>query len=174
MRARGFVAALRELQSLLCICPCCGEVFRLSEARLYYGSPPARTWFDRLRWEQERLARAEERFEERREELQERSRRAVERRLRKELRARDPVLSPQGYYPKDARVLVAPVDFVVFDGMHRGQAREVVLLDHEAGDRNRERVQRSLERAVGRGDVSWVLVRVEEDGRVEFEESVGS
>jgi hypothetical protein len=50
----------------------------------------------------------------------------------------------------------------------------VVLLDHEAGDRNRERVQRSLERAVGRGDVSWVLVRAEEDGRVEFEESVGS
>ncbi|MDR7400571.1 MAG: Holliday junction resolvase-like protein, partial [Armatimonadota bacterium] len=136
MSARGLVVALRELQSVLCICPCCGELFRLSEARLFYASPPRRTWFDDLQREKERLQRAEDRFEEERQKLGEMSRQSVERKLRRALRERDPVLTPRGYYPKDARPLLDPVDFVVFDGMNlRGRVREVVLLDHVAEDR---------------------------------------
>ncbi len=175
MRARDLVAALRELQSVLCICPCCGELFRLSEARLFYAAPPRRTWFDDLERERERLEKAEDRFEEERKKLQEISRQSVERELRRALRQRDPVLTPRGYYPKDARPLLDPVDFVVFDGMNlQNRVRAVVLLDHVAEDRGREQVQVSLERALERGNVGWTLVRVEDDGRVKFTESEGS
>lgn len=175
MSARGLVVALRELQSVLCICPCCGELFRLSEGRLFYDSPPRRTWFDALQREKERLERAEDRFEEERQKLGEMSRQSVERKLRRALRERDPVLTPRGYYPKDARPLLDPVDFVVFDGMNlRGRVREVVLLDHVAEDRGRERVQTSLERALERGNLGWSVVRVGEDGQVRFTDSGGS
>ncbi len=175
MSARGLVVALRELQSVLCICPCCGELFRLSEGRLFYASAPRRTWFDDLQREKERLQRAEDRFEEERQKLGEMSRQSVERKLRRALRERDPVLTPRGYYPKDARPLLDPVDFVVFDGMNlRGRVREVVLLDHVAEDRGRERVQTSLERALERGNLGWSVVRVGEDGQVRFTDSGGS
>jgi predicted Holliday junction resolvase-like endonuclease len=171
---RDLVEGLGELGSLVCICPHCGEMFRLAEARLFYGRAPSRTWFDDLMKRMEGLEDARRRFEERRREMQEESRRAVERRVRRELRRRDPLLTPRGYYPKDARALLDPVDFVVFDGMHlSGRVRKVVLLDHEAEDASRERVQRSVERAVERGNVDWALLRVDEDGRVRFEEAEG-
>ena len=57
MRIREMVAALRELQSVPCICPCCGELFRLSEARLFCAGPPGRTWLVDLQRERERLDR---------------------------------------------------------------------------------------------------------------------
>jgi hypothetical protein len=38
---------------------------------------------------------------------------------------------------------------------------------------SRERVQRSVERAVARGNVGRALLRVDEDGRVRFEEAEG-
>lgn len=175
MSTRGLVVALRGLQSVLCICPCCGELFRLSEGRLFYASPPRRTWFDDLEREREMLERAEDRFEEERQKLQEMSRQSVERELRRALRQRDPVLTPRGYYPKDARPLLDPVDFVVFDGMNiQRRVRAVVLLDHVAEDRGRERVQASLERALERGNVGWSVVRVGEDGQVRFTDSEGT
>ncbi|MDQ7850108.1 MAG: hypothetical protein RB148_07520, partial [Armatimonadota bacterium] len=63
----------------------------------------------------------------------------------------------------------------VFDGMNlRGRVREVVLLDHVAEDRGRERVQTSLERALERGNLGWSVVRVGEDGQVRFTDSGGS
>lgn len=152
MRVRGLVATLRGLQSVLCICPCCGELFRLSEGRLFYAVPPPSTWYDELERERERLGKAEDRFEEERQRLQEMSRQSVERELRRVLRRRDPVLTPLGYYPKEARTLLNPVDFVVFHGMVlQKRVREVVLVDHVAEDRERERVQDSLKRALERG-----------------------
>ena len=158
---------LRGLQEVLCVCPCCREVFRLSEARLYYGRKPRPSWFDELREEAERLERAESRLEEELERLRERARAQAERRVRRELRSRDRLFTPLGYYPKDARALLDPVDYVVFDGLSTGKrVRSVVLLDLPAGDAERERVQRSIERAVERGDVEWRELRVADDGSV--------
>ncbi|MDR7416924.1 MAG: Holliday junction resolvase-like protein [Armatimonadota bacterium] len=158
-------ATLRQFQEVLCLCPCCGEVFRLSEARLYYGKQPRPTWFDRLRGEERRLEREELRLERELERLRERSRAEAEKIARRTLKSLDPLFTPLGYYPKDARPVLDPVDYVVFDGLNTAKRlRAVVLLDLPARDPRRERVQRSIDRAVRRGNVEWRVLRVGEDG----------
>jgi predicted Holliday junction resolvase-like endonuclease len=160
-------AVLRGLQEILCVCPCCGEIFRLSEARLYYGRLPRPSWFDELREETERLELAESRLQEELERLRERAGAQAERKVRRELRSRDKLFTPLGYYPKDARALLDPVDYVVFDGLSTGErVRSVVLLDLPARDAERERVQQSIERVVERGYVEWRELRVRDDGSV--------
>ncbi|MDR7555019.1 MAG: Holliday junction resolvase-like protein [Armatimonadota bacterium] len=161
------VSHLLAFQEILCQCPCCGDLFRLSEARLYRWREPRPTPFDRLRVEEDRLERIQLRLEEELRRLRERSRQEASRRLRRRLRSCDPLFTAHGYYPKDARPLLDPVDYVVFDGLStRTRLRSVVLLDLPARDRVRERLQRSIERVIRQGDVEWLALRVQEDGTV--------
>lgn len=159
------ISGLQDFQRILGICPCCGHLFRLSETEVFYARRPAPTWYDKLLHVEARVSRAEENFEERRADLQARSREAALRRLRRELPRYDPVLSCHGYYPKDAKCLFDPVDFVIFHGLHvRGRIQEIVLLDHPPQSGRRERIQASLERTIRRGNIEWRTIRVGSDG----------
>jgi len=66
--------------------------------------------------------------------------------------------------------LFDPVDYIVFDGMNASPAvTRIVLFDGPALGHARERVQRSIQRALEAGNCEWKTVRMGKDGRIQPE-----
>ena len=76
------------------VCPCCGDVFRLSDCRVFPVREPAPDWMDDLDGKDLKLDRAEERLAEREGELRERAREKGRREAMKRVRKLDPVFAP--------------------------------------------------------------------------------
>src|SRR6266540_3693231 len=65
------------------------------------------------------------------------------------------------FNPRDARFLGSPIDFVVFDGLDRGEeCREVVLVEVKTGKSPLSKRERQVRDAVEAGRVSYRLIRL--------------
>jgi len=152
------------------VCPCCGELFRLSDVTVFVRTRPVKDWKYYLDAEDERLVNAEARLEEQKEALREKARekgRLVTRRLIQKI---DRVFTPRRLNPDDAKTILHPVDFVVFNGMkEEAMIRNLVLLDHESRSKERRALQRSIERVVSKKRYEWRTLRVDEGGVVKEE-----
>jgi predicted Holliday junction resolvase-like endonuclease len=163
------VKLFREFQTIFGVCPCCGEVFRLSEARLYVGRPPRRTVFDELHEEQRKVDQARERFEARESRIREVAKlkgQAVARRL---LRRMAPVFVSNHIDPNDVKVVFDPVEYVVFKGLTNGGCSRIRFLDRPSRSVRQERIQNSLAKTIDRGDIFWRTYRISETGNITVE-----
>ncbi|MEJ5241112.1 MAG: Holliday junction resolvase-like protein [Anaerolineales bacterium] len=90
-----------------------------------------------------------------------------------------PLLPGFEFLPSDARFIGHPVDYVVFhgytdlrDGNGRAEQLEVVILDIKRDSASLTKEQKAILEAVRAGRVSFQVVRVDEQGRVQ-KHSVG-
>jgi len=154
-------------RSIFGLCPCCGELFRLSDSRVFLKTRPKKDWMDILRARDARLDEVEERIDDAEEALREKARIIGRRSARLAVRRIDPVFAPRRLNADDAKVLFHPVDYVVFRGMkEQGTIKEIILLDGETTAPERMGLQKSIEKAVGSGNYEWLTVRVQEDGAI--------
>lgn len=152
------------------VCPHSGQVFRLSDCRVYLKTKPARDWLDRIEDEAARLDKAEERLDAREEDLREQARERGRQQAQRTVRKVDRIFGPRHLNADDAKVVFHPLDYVVFDGMKKSdEVRRIVLLDQEATARERRPLQRSIEQAIDRQRYEWLTLRVGEDGTVSEE-----
>src|SRR5580704_1291131 len=156
----------RELGHIIGVCPCCGELFYLSEAHPYLAGKQPRSIVDRLRAAERRLERDEEALAEIEANLREKAANAGLRTAKKLLKKIDPVFSGAGYDQHDVKVIFDPVTYVVFNGMSRGRLRDVVLLAKEPENSMTERLYGSIEKSISRGQIEFKTLRVGDDGKV--------
>jgi predicted Holliday junction resolvase-like endonuclease len=154
------------LAQLMGVCPTCGELFYVSEARPYYDGQKPQSALDRLRTEESRLERAEEKLDEIESDLRETAATAGLQATKRLLRKIDPVFSGAGYDPQDVKVIFNPVTYVVFDGMSQRKLSKIQLLATPPQTGATERIQNSIEQAVNRGNVEFRTLRVDNRGRV--------
>ncbi len=155
-----------SLGELMALCPCCGELFYVSEARPYYDGQKPQSALDRLRAEERRLERAEEKLDEIESNLRETAAKAGLQATKRLLRKIDPVFSGSGYDPQDVKVIFNPITYVVFDGMAEGKLKKVQLLARPADNRATERIQNSIEQALQHGNLEFRTLRVDGQGRI--------
>ena len=155
-----------SLGELMALCPCCGELFYVSEARPYYDGQKPQSALDRLRAEERRLERAEEKLDEIETNLRETAAKAGLQATKRLLRKIDPVFSGSGYDPQDVKVIFNPITYVVFDGMAEGKLKKVQLLARPADNRATERIQNSIEQALQHGNLEFRTLRVDGQGRI--------
>lgn len=154
-------------RSIFGLCPCCGELFRVSDCRVYLKTRPQRDWMDIVEAKNDRLDKTEERIDEAEEALREKARVAGRRTAHRAIRRIDPVFAPRRLNADDAKVLFHPVDYVVFKGMKQpGMIREILFLDRETNAPERRRLQRSIEKVVDNGNYEWLTIRIQEDGAI--------
>jgi predicted Holliday junction resolvase-like endonuclease len=160
---------LREQRHIFVVCPCCGEVVRLSDARLSYQLKYADDWLDRIERSEERVGRQIEAFEERRKELRDRSvARARHKILPQLLRKVVPAVSSLKLSPMDVKTIMDPVGYVVFDGLNSARGcRRILFLDTGEAGEERQRVRESMQRTIKRGDLGWTTVQIGQDGSVD-------
>ncbi len=164
------VATLQDFRRILGVCPCCGEIFRLTDLMIAYRAKPAVTWLDSLEAREDRQQRAEDTFAEDEQRIRDLAKERGRRELPRLLREAEPVFACRGYFAHDVKPLFDPVDYIIFDGMNAaGGVTRIVLFDGPALGQARERVQRSIQRALEAGNYEWKTVRMGKDGGIQRE-----
>ncbi len=162
------VLALFALQDqIFGVCPCCCEVFRLSDCTLFRGAAPAWTWLDKIEQEEASLDALEEKIDLQLDQLREAARKAGRKRAQAIVTKIDRIFAPKRLHADDAKPLCHPVDYIVFDGLNAStEVKRIVLLDREAGQTPRAEVQASIKRAIKNGNVQWRELHVSDSAVV--------
>jgi predicted Holliday junction resolvase-like endonuclease len=154
------------------ICTCCGEFFRLSDCKVYQEAKAPTDWLDKLEKEERRLDLQEEKIEEELDVLKAQAREKGRQTASKMVKQVDKVFHPQKLNPDDAKVIFHPVDYVVFNGMKDSNVdglKNILLLDSEKRTTEGKKIQKSIMKAVDKGNYEWITLRVENDGEVREE-----
>lgn len=167
----SFAETFNEMKRIYGFCPCCGEIFRLSDATLLTRIRPPKTSFDRLRERENRLVRQQQRFDDAEEQIRDEARRLGQLAARRRLRAIAPFFSRRRIELRDVKVLFHPVEYIVFRGMSGKNCLSVDFIDHPAESVDRERIQSSLQATISSGRIDWQTFRIDEYGRVKVEGS---
>lgn len=164
------VTFYRIQRNIFGVCPRSGDLFRLSDCKVYLRARPTKDWMDDLERQQALLSRKEEKLDEQEEELREAARAKGRKRALQVIKRVDPVFTPRNLNPDDAKVLFHPIDYLVFNGMKAGAVRNLILLDRKGATKERIGLQKSVEKVIERGNYEWRTLRVEDDGTVKEQE----
>lgn len=67
------------------------------------------------------------------------------------------------YNPPDARFMGAPIDMIIFDGLHKGKLEKIVFLEIKTGKSQLTSRERQIRKAVTERRVEFHLLRVKEN-----------
>jgi len=146
----GFVDSFQDLRTILCVCPCCGELVRASELHLSLHGKAPKTWLDDYEAELHRLEDREDEFEANAAEVKqaaiERGRKKV---VERACSCLDSSIACFNYDPYDIKALFHPVDFVVFNGLNAGEdLDDITFLTRQ---RRGDLIQKSVAKAIKNG-----------------------
>jgi predicted Holliday junction resolvase-like endonuclease len=153
-----------QFGEILGICPCCGDIFRLSDARPFVENKRLRTPMDDIEAERRRIERAEDLLCEQEEGLRDKARAAGRRQAKKRLKQIDPIFSGAGLDPQDVKTIFDPVEYVVFQGMNGDEIKRVLFVAHIAESKASERIQNSLQKTIARGNIDFKTLQIKHDG----------
>ena len=161
----------QSFRRVLCICPCCGEMMRLSDLHLKYTGRAPRTWLDKHELKLLSQEKKEKFFEEKEAEMREKS---VERGRKKVpiliKRCLCPEFRKLKYNPYDIKAIMHPVDFIVFDGLNdEVELRNVTFLSRKTSDQEQNVILESIRKTLDKKNYDWKVSRITMDGKVEFE-----
>ena len=165
---KGILDFFEAQRKIFGICPCCGEIFRLSDIKISYRKSFAKDWYEKLRKQEEKLGQDQMVIEQTLKEIRKKEIDKVRKQyLPRMLSQVDPLFTPLGYYPQDVKAVFDPLDFVIFDGMNReGDVKRVVFMDENSNDEQIRQVQSSIETAVQKGRYDFQSVRLTKDGQI--------
>ncbi len=154
------------------ICTCCGDFFRLSDCKVYQEAKAPTDWLDKIEKDERRMDLEEEKLIMVLEELKQSARERGRKTASKMVKEVDIVFHPQKLNPDDAKVIFHPVDYVVFNGMKENKTEgldNILLLDGEKRTTEGKQIQKSIMKAVDKGNYEWITLRVENDGGIKEE-----
>ena len=151
------------------VCSCCGNIFRLSDAKVYLKEKPKPDWMDKIQKSEERLDTQEEKINDEEAATREVAREKVRKAAMTSTKKIDTIFSPNNYNADDAKVMFHPVDFLIFNGMkEKNSIDNLVLFDREVRDAAQKALQKSLAKTVEKENYEWITMQVSEDGSVEY------
>lgn len=164
------------MQEILGVCPCCGELFRLVEAKFLFPMKTPRTceYLDLIAFEREvadhhdRLTAAEDRFDERLRQQREALVMEGRRKAKKRLRKIDPVFSARGIDPQDVKVIFEPVEYVIFHGLNSTGVTSLEFVSRPPESRSQEITVGAVDRAIRKGNVEFETLHLRDDGSLEI------
>ena len=159
-----------NFKTILCMCPKCNSLMRLSDLHLKAKTPAPKTWLDRYESRIDTIEKREDLFDQQKSKIREK---ATERG-----RAKVPILVKKSmskqftklnYDPYDIKAILHPIDFVVFNGMNKDAMKDVVLLSRKTSNSYLDALHKGIEKAVNEKSYDWKVVRVSAEGDVKYE-----
>ena len=99
------------------VCPCCSEIFRVSDGTVYLKKKPSQDWHDRLKNSERRVEKQEERINDEEASLRKIAREKGRLEANRSVKKIDNVFTPNKYNPDDAKVMFHPIDYLIFNGI---------------------------------------------------------
>jgi predicted Holliday junction resolvase-like endonuclease len=167
----NLVNIFQSFRGILCVCPCCGDILRLSDLRLKYKGAAPRTWLDIFDSKLKHIEKKELEFQEKEQELRdaavERGRMKVPKMICKCIH-KD--IAKFNYNPYDIKALMHPVDFVVFNGLNsQEKLNDITFLSKKIRNESLNKIRDSLKSTVNKEKYDWRVARVSLDGEVKLE-----
>ncbi len=163
-----------SLRQIFTVCPCCEEIHRLSDCKIYQITKPPVDWKEKIDKEIGRLESMEEKLQEKIEAARILAREAGRKSADRLIKKIDPVFSPLKLNPNDAKVIFHPIDFLVFSGMNSNKGdnkiNQIILLDKNNKSGQYLSIQKSIEKAVQAKNYEWLTLRVDNNGTISEEE----
>ena len=175
--ADSFLNVFQQLKTVLCLCPNCSSLLRVSQLHLRSTAAAPRTWLDvydeqikKLKIKDDRVSLKEDKLysqeKEMRKKSAERGRKKV---VNTVLKSMDDYFSKKKYNPYDIKPIIHPVDFVIFNGDNVDQVSEVVFLSKKSKNPNLAVLQKSVGECVKKKNYDFKIVRIANEGKVTFE-----
>ena len=165
-----FLTSFQDFRSILCLCPHCNSFSRVSDLHLRTKGKAPKTWLDDYELSLQELEEQESKFAEEEGKIRElaikRGRSKVPKLVKKSM---DEQFAATKYDPYDIKAVLHPVEFIVFNGMNKGELDDVVLLSRTSSNKNISRLQKSIANVVKEKRYDWKVARVSLDGDIEFE-----
>lgn len=154
---------------ILCVCPCCGDLVRVSDLRLKSKESDVKTWLDDFEFKAVQLSKKEERFAENEAALREKAREKG----RKEAEvcfnnAICPSLKALGCDPNDIKPIFYPIDYIVFKGMNKEEAVSDIMLLTKSSCESLNSIRSDVKTAIIENKYSWQVARIDENGKIGF------
>ena len=115
------------------------------------------------------LDKLEEKHSQILDEVIKKSREAGNKSAKRMLKKIDPVFSGRGIDPQDVKVIFDPIEYVVFDGMHKKAIKKIELLGRKPKNKKEENIEKSINKAIEKGDYNFKVLRIDKDGNIELE-----
>jgi len=175
--ADSFVDIFQQLKTILCLCPNCSSLLRVSQLHLRSTAPAPRTWLDdyddqikKLQNKSDSVATKEDKLHSQEEEMREKSReRGRKRVVSTVLKSMDDYFSKKKYNPYDIKPIIHPVDFVIFNGDHDKQVNEVVFLSKKSKNPNLAALQKSVGECIKKKNYDFKIAKISNEGKVTLE-----
>ena len=152
----------QQLRKTFVSCPCCGQVYRLSDSHIFNGSKPNKDWKVRLEEEYQKISKREDALKSKISKLKTEAKDLGRSLAVSQVENYDNVFKPLGLAPIDCKNICHPVDFIVFNGMHSGQIKNLVFLDRK----NDSKVQSSIKACIENERYVWKTIRINNNGEL--------
>ena len=161
----------QEFRKILCVCPCCGDLVRVSDLRLKATGPAAKTWLDDYEKKNLDMGKKEKKFGEEEAKLREK---AVEKgRKAAEITVNNAILPELKALQLDlfdVKQILNPIDFVVFKDMTKKEAVEdIILLSKKVNNPQLNTVRAQVSKAIENKKYEWQVARIDKKGKILLE-----
>jgi len=177
-----------QARRILCKCPECDEISRLSEIRIKSGKKSKPTWLDEYEESVNDYYTENDEFERTKKDEQKKRTAIGRKQVKKDIKKimKKSLISNYqkiiNYNPYDIKVIGNPVDLVVFDGAtniknktadkikltEKDVVKEVVLLSKKTSNQYLEKLHKSIDEVIQNKEYEWMTANVLE-GNIEFE-----
>jgi len=161
----------QEFRKILCLCPHCQNIYRVSDLKLKVKGPTVSTWLDNYEKKSRVMDKKEEKFDEVKEKLREL---AVEKGRREAQKVFNrlicPVLRTFKIDPFDIKPIFNPVDFVVFNGMNQKEkVSNIIFLSKVCNNSFLNNARQQVKNTIQNKRYDWQVARINEQGQIEIE-----
>ena len=161
----------QEYRKILCVCPDCGRIVRLSDLGIKSKERVESTWLDYYEYRERLMCGREADFAAvaagLREAAREEGRRLADvvfnRAIRRDFRR-------MRLDPGDIKPVLNPVDFLVFNGMNScAEISDLVFLSKRLDNPLINGLREQVKDAVKKRSYEWLVARIEDEGKIVFE-----
>jgi predicted Holliday junction resolvase-like endonuclease len=161
----------QEFRKILCVCPECGEIVRVSDLRLKTKGKVKKTWLDDYELRSLQMDLKEEEFNEierkLREAAVEKGRKEAQKVFNKAIKAD---FRKMKLDPYDIKPILNPVDFLVFKDMNRKDTiSDIVFLSKQIENQNINRLRDQVKNVIEDNNYEWLVARINNMGQIKFE-----
>lgn len=161
----------QEFRKILCICPRCNELVRVSDLHFKLKSAAPRTWLDDYEKRSLVIDNKETKFGEIEEKLREiatnKGRKAAAKVFNNAI---SPSFRALKLDPLDVKPILNPVDFVVFKGMNKNDLiSDIIFLSKKYDFPTLSTIQSQVETIISKNNYEWQVARIDDKGNIVFE-----
>ena len=176
-----------QFKTMMCMCPHCSNISRLSELHLRSTESVPKTWIDEYDKKKRNLEKKQEQviqqkivqdelIKKKKEQATQRGRRKVENMVLDSLDETSSILLKK-YNPFDVKPIINPVDFVIFNGDYdakktkykKKSIHEIVFFSKKSENADLLNLQKSVDECVQKKNYDFKIARISNEGSVTFE-----